>query len=165
MKRIVVCDTGPLLHLSEAGAIHLLQNAGRILIPESVTKEFYQNAQGWNPPQWIEITELDKIAQKRSNEFIKSKTVDWGETEAIALALQIKADWFITDDAKARQLAESLELESHGSIGILLWNLSVDNINGKQARYLINALANSSPWISNRVLDEARKAIDMLTSN
>jgi len=55
MKRIVVCDTGPLLHLSEAGFIHLLQNTGRILIPESVTKEFNQNAQGWSPPQWIEV--------------------------------------------------------------------------------------------------------------
>jgi predicted nucleic acid-binding protein len=65
MNRIVICDTGPLLHLSEAGAIHLLQNAGRILIPKSVTKEFNQNAQGWNPPQWIEIHELDKTAQKR----------------------------------------------------------------------------------------------------
>jgi len=165
MKRIVVCDTGPLLHLSEAGAIHLLQHAGRILIPESVTKEFNQNALGWNPPQWIEVHKLDKAAQKRSTEFIDSKTVDWGEAEAIALAIQVKADWFVTDDAKARQLAESMGLESHGSIGILLWNLAVENINGKQTRYLLDALANSSLWISNRVLDEARKAIDMLTSN
>ena len=50
MKRIVVCDTGSLLHLSEAGAIHLLQNVDWILIPKSVTKEFNQNAQGWNLP-------------------------------------------------------------------------------------------------------------------
>jgi hypothetical protein len=28
MKRIVVCDTGPLLHLSEAGAVHLLAEMG-----------------------------------------------------------------------------------------------------------------------------------------
>ena len=165
MKRIVVCDTGPLLHLSEAGAIHLLQNAGQILIPESVTKEFNQNAQGWNPPQWIEVHKLNKAAQKHSTEFIESNTVDWGEAEAIALAIQVKADWFVTDDAKARQLAESLRLESHGSIGILLWNLAVEKINGEQARYMLDALADSSLWISNRVLYEARRAIDMLTSN
>jgi predicted nucleic acid-binding protein len=164
MRRIVVCDTGPLLHLSEAGAIHLLQNAGRILIPESVTKEYYQNAQGWNPPQWIEVHELDQAAQKRSEGFQESITVDLGEADAIALAIQVEADWFITDDAKARQLAESLNLESHGSIGILLWNLSVDNINGEQAKFLMDALANSSLWISNRVLDEAYKAINLLAS-
>jgi predicted nucleic acid-binding protein len=44
--RIVVCDTGPLLHLSEAGAIHLLQLAGEIIIPPVVSLEFEQNAQG-----------------------------------------------------------------------------------------------------------------------
>jgi hypothetical protein len=74
---------------------------------------FYANAQGWNPPQWIEVHELDKTAQKRSTKFIESNTVDWGEAEAIALAIQVEADWFVTDDAKARQLAESLGLESH----------------------------------------------------
>ena len=165
MKRIVVCDTGPLLHLSEAGAIHLLQHAGQILIPESVTKEFNQNAQGWNPPQWIEVHELDETAQKRSNKYIESNTVDWGEAEAISLAIQVEADWFAIDDAKARQLAESLGLESYRSIGILLWSLAVNNINGEQAQYLLDALANSSLWISNRVLDEALKAIDLLSSN
>ncbi|HKJ26899.1 MAG TPA: hypothetical protein VJ965_04620 [Anaerolineales bacterium] len=164
MHRIVVCDTGPLLHLSEAGAIHLLQNTGRVLITESVTKEFYKNALGWNTPQWIEVHELDKTAQKRSTGFMESGGVDLGEAEAIALAIQVEADWFITDDAKARQLAESLDLESHGSIGILLWNLAVDEINGKQAQFLLDALANSSLWISNRVLDEAKKAINMLSS-
>jgi len=33
MTRIIVCDTGPLLHLSEAGAIHLLSSAGEVLMP------------------------------------------------------------------------------------------------------------------------------------
>ena len=33
MSRIVVCDTGPLLHLDEASAIHLLEPVGQILIP------------------------------------------------------------------------------------------------------------------------------------
>jgi hypothetical protein len=105
MKRIVVCDTGPLLHLSEAGAMHLLQNSGRILIPKSVTKEFNQNVQGWDPPQWIEVHKLDETAQKRSTKFIESNTVDLGEAGAIALAIQVEADWFVTDDAKARRLA------------------------------------------------------------
>ncbi len=161
MKRIVVCDTGPLLHLNEAGAFHLLQNTGQILIPESVSTEFNQNAQGWNPPQWIEVHILDKAAQKRSTEFIKSKTVDWGEADAIAMAIEIEADWSVTDDAKARQFVESLGLESHGSIGILLWNLAAANIDGEQARYLLDALTHTSLWISNRVLDEAHKAIDL----
>ena len=40
MSRIVVCDTGPLLHLDEASAIHLLEPAGQILIPPIVSKSW-----------------------------------------------------------------------------------------------------------------------------
>ncbi len=36
MTRTIVWDTGPLLHLSEAGAVHLLSIAVRILIPPLV---------------------------------------------------------------------------------------------------------------------------------
>jgi len=48
MTRIIVCDTGPLLHLSEAGAIHLLLSVGEVLIPPLVAIEFEANAQGWH---------------------------------------------------------------------------------------------------------------------
>lgn len=46
MTRIIVFDTGPLLHLSEAGAVHLLSTAGRVLIPPLVVIEFEANSQG-----------------------------------------------------------------------------------------------------------------------
>lgn len=59
MTRIIVCDTGPLLHLSEAGAIHLLSLAGEILTPSLVAIEFEANPQGWHPPQWIKIVGLE----------------------------------------------------------------------------------------------------------
>jgi len=38
VTRLIVCDTGPLLHLSEAGMISLLQQAGDILIPPVVNQ-------------------------------------------------------------------------------------------------------------------------------
>ena len=60
MTRIIVCDTGPLLHLSEAGASHLLSLAGEILIPPMVVIEFEANAQGWSPPQGARRVALEK---------------------------------------------------------------------------------------------------------
>jgi hypothetical protein len=53
VTRIIVCDTGPLLRLSEAGATHLLSLAGNVLIAPRVATEFEANSQGWNPPQWV----------------------------------------------------------------------------------------------------------------
>ncbi len=79
------------------------------------------------------------------------------------MALQEHADWFLTDDAKARQFAESAGLEVHGSIGLLLWSVANEHILEKAlALHLLDNLANSSLWISERVLQEARKAINAL---
>ena len=163
MTRRIVCDTGPLLHLSEAGSIHLLSQAGEILIPSLVVIEFEANAQGWNPPQWVKIVELEKSAQQKAEKWVSENQIDGGEAEAIALALQEHADWLLTDDANARQFAEFEGLEVHGSIGLLLWSVANGHIPEKAlALHLLDSLANSSLWISERVLQEARKAITTL---
>ena len=87
MTRIIVCDTGPLLHLSEAGAIHLLALAGEVLIPPLVAIEFEANTPGWQPPQWVKQVPLRKAIQQKVDKWIKAKQIDAGEAEAIGLAL------------------------------------------------------------------------------
>lgn len=163
MTRIIVCDTGPLLHLSEAGAVHLLSLAGRVLIPPLIVTEFEANAQGWSPPQWVQVVALKKSAQRTAERWISTKQIHAGEAQAIGLALQEHANWLLTDDAQARQLAESLELEVHGSIAILLWSMATGVVQEKElAIQMMDRLAESSLWISARVLQEAYKAIDTL---
>lgn len=163
MTRIVVCDTGPLLHLNEIGAIHLLSLSGDVLIPLKVADEFEKNTQGWKPPQWIQVLELDHTAKAKAEKWVRSKQIDAGEAEAIAFALQIKADWFLTDDTKARQLAETQKLEVHGSIGLLLWAIAAGHIQEKSfAHHLLLNLANSSLWVSTQVLQSAKTAIDQI---
>lgn len=163
MTRIIVCDTGPLLHLSEAGATHLLSLAGNVLIPPRVATEFEANAQGWNPPQWIQVLALEKSGQRKAEAWMRTEHIHSGEAEAIGLALQEHADWLLTDDAKARQFAESLGLEVHGSIAVLLWSIAVGHVVEKElAIQLMDQLAKSSLWISNPVLQAAYRAIDTL---
>lgn len=164
MTRLVVCDTDPLLHLSEAGALHLLQYTGKVLIPDLVADEFEQNAQGWKSPQWITIQEMDKDAGKQADNWKVTGIVDPGEAHAIALAVHMKADWLLTDDAKARQFAETLGLEVHGSIGLLLRNFGKGFIQKDQAYNLLDGLAHSSLWVSERVLDKARQTIELLST-
>jgi predicted nucleic acid-binding protein len=72
--------------------------------------------------QWITIQEMDKDAGKQADNWRATGIVDSGEAHAIALAVHMNADWLLTDDAKARQFAETLRLEVHGSIGLLLWS-------------------------------------------
>ena len=163
MTRVVVCDTGPLIHLSEAGALHLLSTAGDILVPPLVADEYEANTQGWKPPHWVKINELAAISIKRANDWTQSKIIDAGEAQAISLAMQVNAQWLLTDDARARQMAESLGLEVHGSIGLLLWNATTGHISdATQAMKFLDDLSSSSLWISDRVVAEARKAITEL---
>lgn len=163
MKQIVVCDTGPLLHLSEAGAVHLLAEMGDVYVPPLVAVEFEANSQGWSLPQWVRKMELEKPIRQKAEIWIQTNQIDGGEAEAIGLALQVDADWLLTDDAAARQFAESQGLEVHGSVGALLWSVAMGYIDEKQiAHRLLDNLATSTLWISKRVIGAARKAIDKL---
>ncbi len=46
--------------------------------------------------------------------------LDAGESEAIAHAQELKADYLLTDDSEARKIAQTLGLRVTGSIGILI---------------------------------------------
>jgi predicted nucleic acid-binding protein len=163
MSRIVVCDTGPLLHLGEANIIHLLHLAGEIFIPPAVSKEFERNASGIKVPDWVIVKELEEPYQKKALEW--NKQIDEGESAAIALTMQMQAEWLLTDDTAARQFGESLGLEIHGSVGLLLWAVAVNQVGSEnEALNFLDALAGSSLWISDRVVNRARKAIHTLYS-
>ena len=89
---IVVSDSSPLTALARAGYTHLLpQLFGSVIIPEGVRNEL-ENAPPGAPEiylsdqPWIRV--VNNVQQVRSLEAL----LDPGQAEAIALALQIKAD-------------------------------------------------------------------------
>lgn len=75
MSRIVVCDTGPLLHLDEASAIHLLEPAGQILIPPVVSQELPSRM---DLPSWVNIEELNRSAQAEASEWSRREDLGSG---------------------------------------------------------------------------------------
>lgn len=166
MTRLVNCDTGPLIHLVEAGVLGLLKLAGGILIPPAVADKFTRIPSKSKLPGWIKIHQLDERSNSQIHAWVQKGLVDIGEAEAIGLALMKKSDWLLTDDAQARQSAESLGIEVHGSIGLLLWAVASGYIKDReQARQILGGLEQSSLWISERVLKEASRAIDLLLSD
>lgn len=128
-----------------------------------VAFEFSKNAPDFTLPDWITIKELDNIHETKAMEF--AQQIDEGESSAIALFLQIQASWLLCDDTKARHFAESYGLEVHVSIGLLLWGVAANHLaNRNEAIKLLDALADSSLWVSARVLQEARNAINLIYS-
>ena len=162
--RNIVSNTGPLLHLSEAQSLDLLQQAGEVFIPPFVAIEAHRYLPAWHtsPPSWITIVELLESTLKEAEAWQQVGLLDRGEAEALALARQHQADWFLTDDTAARVLAESLGIETHGSLGLLLWAAATKHLNREESEQKLDALAASSLWISASVIAEARAALDSL---
>ena len=141
----------------------MLRVTGDILIPPAIATEFKRNASKRKLPAWVKIQRLDQLIRSQVSEWLEQEIVDAGEAAAIGLALQVKSEWLLTDDAQARSFDESLGLEVHGSVGLLLWAVAVGYVESReQAHGLLNGLIRSSLWISERVIKEAGEAIDDL---
>ena len=162
--RVVVCDTGPILHLKEAGALALLTGAGEVLIPQAVYEELRSLMTDWpaSRPTWLRVRPLAGEDEKRAVQLRGMGGLGLGEAEAILLARSARADWLLTDDAGARIVAATLGLEVHGSLGVVLWAAAGKQIQRLEALAALDGLAKSSLWISSDVLRDARRALDQL---
>ena len=160
--RRIVSNTGPLLHLSETQALQILSHAGEIHIPKAVEIEMKLLDSKWRTPSWITVDPLEARRQTQAQAWQQAGLLDLGEAEAIALAHQIQADWLLTDDAAARLFAQALGLEVHGSVGVVLWAAVQGYLRRQQAEDVLDRLAQSSLWISPRVLAEAKAALQQL---
>lgn len=162
--RRVVCDTGPVLHLHEAHALHLLSLTGDVAIPLAVESELTRLIPTWaeQSPASFERRMLDEAGRREADVWSEAGLLDSGESEAVALAREIGADWFLTDDTAARVVAERLGLEVHGSLGVVLWAAAVGHLERSEANQTLRDLFRSSLWVSPRVRSQALRALDAI---
>jgi predicted nucleic acid-binding protein len=161
---VIVSDTGPILHLSEAAALPLLGLAGDVHIPPAVEAELRQLIATWQRerPAWIRLGDLPPAREAQAAAWRQAGLLDYGEAEAVALSLELNPEWFLTDDAAARLFGEALGLEVHGSLGVVLWAAALGHTNQQESEGALERLARSSLWISQRVLQEATDALKLI---
>jgi len=160
--KTVVCNTGPILHLNEANILYLLKLTGNVIIPKAVDIELLEINRKWKDekPSWITV---DSLPERKISFVVSLCTagfLDRGEAEAIVMAQHLKADWFLTDDSSARSFAGMIDLEVHGSLGVVLWAAATNQLKYEEAKDAIYKLANTSLWISKTILEKAYKALD-----
>ena len=120
---IVVADTSVILNLCRVQHEHLLQQLfKRVLIPAEVAGEFarltkiQKRFSGLVLPNWIEILPAPKSFP---TEVIEAQ-LDIGESAAIALCLNQKADVLLIDEKAGREVATRLGVRTVGILGILV---------------------------------------------
>lgn len=112
MPKTIISDTSCFIVLQNIGELDLLRKVyGEVLTTEVVAKEF-----GEELPEWIKIeSPKDKIKQA-----LLELQLDKGEASAIALALETPNSTVILDDQKARKIAEKLDLQVTGTLGVII---------------------------------------------
>jgi uncharacterized protein len=120
---IVVCDTSPITNLAAIGRLFLLRDLFQsVLIPPGVWKELQANGPAW--PGASEIGTAAWITSRApSNAPLVSTlrtSLDLGESETIALAVEIGADLVLMDERDGRHAAQALGLRVMGAVGVLL---------------------------------------------
>ena len=111
------------MNLAIIGQLHLIQELfGEITIPKEVWAELIIEGKGKPGTNKIEKAKWIKVVKVKNDSLVKTltKDLDVGESAAIALAIERKANLLLLDETDARNLAEFYNLTKTGVLGILM---------------------------------------------
>jgi len=146
---VAVADTGPLIHLNEIGAIDVLSAVDGLLIPQTVYEELKA---GTVPPA---LSNLEyELVEADMTELTGDLNLDPGETVALEVASERSAI-LLTDYLEARDAANDLSIEVHGSIGVIVLAYQREQLTKSKAAELMRALqTETSLFITDSVIEQ-----------
>lgn len=120
---IIVSDTTPISELAKVNYLNLLpQLFGKVVVPQGVFDELQM---GKHPAtqllqnlSWLEVVKVSNW--QVVEELQGTLKLDLGESEAIALAEEMKASQLLIDEKAARKVALARNLPLIGTMGVLL---------------------------------------------
>ena len=121
---IVVSDTSPLRYLAALGGIEWLPLLFEEVAcpPEVIAECLHRSAppelRAWasSPPSWLRIVPVSATTHSLGSGVVLGS----GETAALLLAREIKADLLLMDERKGRAVAGRMGLAVTGTIGVLV---------------------------------------------
>jgi predicted nucleic acid-binding protein len=159
---IIVSDTSPINNLAAIAQLDLLHHLyGTVIIPEAVYQELTE-------PEFpvagaIEVQTFDWVQTRQVNNRAVVQALltelDLGEAEALALALELKADQVLIDENQGRRVAARLNLKFTGILGILIEAKSQGLIS--LVKPLLDSLINQAGfWIAESVYNRVLQIAD-----
>jgi predicted nucleic acid-binding protein len=150
---LAVSNSSPLIALSAIGRLELLPALFEsVLIPPAVAVEIGPLVS--TSSRWLRVRPLERLRPAA----VVRRTLGPGETEALALALEVRPDRLILDDLPARRLAEALGLPIIGTLGIVLAAKRRGLI--ASIRPLLDDLVSQSFFITAELIQELLESAD-----
>ena len=120
---IVVSNTSPLTNLAAIGQFDLLhQLYSDVHIAESVWEELNAGGQSWPGRDQVAAADWVRRRTVRDRALVTAlqRDLDRGESESIALALELNANLILLDEREGRRAAQRQGLRVIGVLGVLL---------------------------------------------
>jgi len=151
---IVVADSSPFIVLINIGSVEILPKLfGQVIIPPEVSAEMQRSNRPEIvrtyiaiPPPWL--------IQRAPTAPETIALLDPGEAAAISLAMELRADVLLIDEALGRKVAASRHLPVTGTIGVLELAARQGLLDLKDA---FERVKKTDFWISHEFLDERLK--------
>lgn len=116
---VIVADASPLINLAGLGQLGLLPALyGTVALPQRVWDEVVTHGAG--RPGAAEVSTADWISVQPAPLTQIWPALHQGEAEAITLALRLRADVLLMDEALGRGIATQHGLRVTGVVGVLL---------------------------------------------
>lgn len=152
---IVVSDTTPLISLLKIERLSLLEKLfGEVLIPQAVFAEltsderFQLEAEQIKQKQFISVK---PVSNQESVSILKRATgLDEGESEAIVLTDELKADLLLIDEAKGRFVSNQMGFRIMGTIGVLMAAYEEHELTANEVKECIDGLQRAGRHIGQR---------------
>ncbi len=120
---IVVSNTSPFMNLAVIKQLDIIRQIyGKVIIPDAVSHELASVVpEIFNPStiQSFSWMEKRKVENKLLVKSLKLE-LDSGESEALALAVELKANLLLIDERRGRKIASRFGLKYIGLLGILV---------------------------------------------
>lgn len=162
---IVISDTTPLISLLKIDRLNLLEKMfGTVQIPKGVFAELTDNPKYESEAEIIRNSAFIEVVEEIDENYVsllrRSTGLDLGESEAIYLSDNKKADLLLMDEVRGREVAVRMGIKIMGTIGILGLAYEDSIISKEEIKEAIEILRDAGRHISEKLYEQLLKLID-----
>lgn len=163
---IVISDTTPILSLLKAQKLDLLQKLYKsVVIPKAVYSELTTNPIFKEERESIincPFLKVEKAGNLKSVKILRDVTgLDAGESEALILYDEKKADLLLIDERKGRSIAKKMSVEYIGTLGIFMLAYDKGILSANEVEKCLNILLDKNIRLSRKLYDKVLRYVGL----